>query len=177
LSTISHNNLLVGLTTLRSKGFNLLNDIHALDDLSKDDVLAVQPAGLGGADKELGAVSVGTSVGHGKDTWTSVCQLEVLVLELVTVDGLATSTVVGCEITSLAHKVRDDPVEGGSLVTKSLLAGAQGTEILGSLGDDIGPELHDNPTHRGAVGGHIKVHAGRHFLIAVTGQQWVPSKG
>jgi len=163
LSTIRHNNLLVGLTTLRSEGFNLLDDIHAFYNLSEDDVLAVQPAGLGGADKELGAVSVGTSVGHGKDTWTSVCKLEVLVLELVTVDGLATSTVVGCEITSLAHEVGDNPVEGGSLVAESLLAGAQGTEIFGSLGDDIGPELHDDPTHRGPVSGHIKVHAGRHF--------------
>jgi len=163
LSTIGDNNLLAGLAALGSIGFSLLNNIHALNDLSEDDVLAVQPAGLGGADKELGAVGVGSSVGHGQDTCTGVLQAKVLVLELVAIDGLATSSVVVGEVTTLAHETGDNPVEGGSLVAESLLAGAQGTEILGSLGDDIGPELHDNPTHGGAVGGHIKVHAGRHF--------------
>ena len=34
---------------------------------------------------------------------------------------------------------------------------------LSYLWDDIGPELHDNPADRGAVSGHIKVHAGGHF--------------
>ena len=60
-------------------------------------------------------------------------QAEVLVLELVAVDGLATSSVVVGEVTTLAHETGDNPVEGGSLVAESLLASAQGTEVLGSL--------------------------------------------
>ena len=41
----------------------------------------------------------------------------------------------------LAHEVGDDAVEGGSLVAVSLLAGAQGAEVLGGLGDDVAPQL------------------------------------
>ncbi len=65
-------------------------------------MLAVQPGGLGSADEELRAVGVGTSVGHGEDTFASVLQVEVLVFELVAIDGLSTSAVVVGEITALA---------------------------------------------------------------------------
>ena len=41
----------------------------------------------------------------------------------------------------LAHEVRDDTVEGRSLVAVSLLAGAQGAEVLTGLGDDVAPQL------------------------------------
>ena len=35
-------------------GLDGLNDVHALDDLAKDDVLAIEPAGDDGGDEELG---------------------------------------------------------------------------------------------------------------------------
>jgi hypothetical protein len=73
-------------------------------------VLAVQPGSLAGADEELGTVGVGTSVGHGQDTFTSVLQDEVLVGELGAVDGLSTGTVVVGEVTTLAHELGDDTV-------------------------------------------------------------------
>lgn len=60
-------------------------------------------------------------------------QLEVLVGELVAVDGLATSAVALGEITTLDHEVLDDTVEGGALVTKALLASSKSSEVLGSL--------------------------------------------
>ena len=53
---------------LKDKIIYLLHDIHALDDLAENNVLAVQPRGLRRADKELGAVGVGTSVGHGQNS-------------------------------------------------------------------------------------------------------------
>jgi hypothetical protein len=71
-------------------------------------VLAVQPGSLGGGEEELGAVGVGASVGHGENTSTGVLQDEVLVLELVAIDGFATSAVVVGEVASLAHEVGDD---------------------------------------------------------------------
>lgn len=74
-------------------------------------MLAIKPAGLDGGDEELGAVTiegllagdellwvlrrglrVGTSVGHGEKTRALVADLEVLVGELLTVDGLSTGT-------------------------------------------------------------------------------------
>jgi len=50
-------------------------------------------------------------------------ELEVLVLELVAVDGLATSAISVGEVTTLDHKVFDDTMKGRALVSESLLAG------------------------------------------------------
>ena len=74
-------------------------------------------------------------------TRSSVLQTEVLVLELVAVDGLAPGAVAGSEVSSLAHEVGDDAVEGGALVAEALLSGAESTEVLGSLGDHVIPQL------------------------------------
>ena len=41
------------------------------------------------------------------------------------------------EVTALEHELGDDAVEGRTLVTKALLAGAESAEVLGGLGDDI----------------------------------------
>ena len=38
-------------------------------NLAEDDVLAIEPLGLGGAQEELGAVGVRSSVGHGEHSW------------------------------------------------------------------------------------------------------------
>ena len=40
-----------------------------IDDVAKNNVLAVQPRRLDGGQKELRAVGVGASVGHGQDTY------------------------------------------------------------------------------------------------------------
>lgn len=74
-------------------------------------MLVVKPLGLDGADEELRPVGVGSGVGHGEDAGASVLQDEVLVLELVAVDGLATGAVAGGEVASLTHEVGDDAVE------------------------------------------------------------------
>ncbi len=83
-------------------------------------------------------------------------QLKVLVLELVAVDGLAAGAVVVGEVAALAHKVGDDAVERGPLVAEPLLAGAEGAEVLGRLGHDVGPQLHDDAAQGLAVGGHVE---------------------
>lgn len=43
-------------TRLAAELLDLVHDIHTLGDLAKDDVLAIEPAGLGNGDEELGAV-------------------------------------------------------------------------------------------------------------------------
>lgn len=75
-------------------------------------------------------------------TRSGVLQLEVLILKLVSIDGLSTSAIVVSEVTSLAHELRDDTVESGSLVAESAFAGAQSTEVLSSARDNIGTELN-----------------------------------
>lgn len=45
------------------------------------------------------------------------------------------------EVSTLKHEVGNDTVELAALVAEALLAGAQGAEVLGGLGDDIVEEL------------------------------------
>ena len=57
LATVGDGDLSRGLTVGRTVGLDLLDDIQTLHDLTEDDVLAIQPSGLLGADEELGAVA------------------------------------------------------------------------------------------------------------------------
>lgn len=41
------------------------------------------------------------------------------------------------EVTTLEHELGDDAVEGRVGVSKALLASAESTEVLSSLGDDV----------------------------------------
>jgi len=165
--TVGNLDRLGGLAGLGAELLDLLDDIHALGDLSKDNVLPIQPLRLGGAEEELAPVGVGASVGHGKDPGPGVLQGEVLVGELVAVDRLATSSVVVGEVTSLTHESGDDPVEGGSLESESLLSRAERPEVLRSLRDDVRPQSHDDPAQGGAVSGDIEKAVIRHFYFAL----------
>lgn len=68
-------------------------------------MLAIEPRSLDGAEEELRAVGAWASVGHGEDTRAGVLKLEVLVLELVAVDRLATSAIVVGEVTTLTKNI------------------------------------------------------------------------
>ena len=101
MSTISDHDLLACLARLGSERLYLLDDIHALADLTENNVLSIKPLGLGSAEEELASISVGASIGHRENSSSSVLQGEVLILELVAVDGLATSSIVVGEVASL----------------------------------------------------------------------------
>lgn len=90
-----------------------------VSDLAEDDVATVQPRGDDGSDKELRAVAienrlvycrevqdhrdlrVGASVSHGQQTGLVVLELEVLVAELLAVDGLAAGSLVVVSVCQL----------------------------------------------------------------------------
>jgi len=76
---------------------------------------------------------------------------------LLAVDGLATSAVATGEVTTLEHKVGDDTVELGAGVTEALLASAESAEVLGSVGDNVGAQLHGDAAEGGTVDGDIEV--------------------
>ncbi len=79
-------------------------------------------------------------------TWSGVLQLEVLILELVAIDGLATSAIVVGEVTSLAHELGDDAVESWALVAETTLSSAQGTEVFGRSWNHVGSQLQNDIT-------------------------------
>lgn len=94
----------------------------------------VQPGSLNSSNKELGSIGVGSCVGHGQNTRSSVLEGKVFILEFGTVDGPSSSAIVVGEVTTLAHEVGNDTVEGGPLVSITLFSSAEGTEIFaGSL--------------------------------------------
>jgi len=105
--------------------------------LTKDNVLAIQPASDNGGNEELGAVGVWSGVSHRQKSWLGVLAGEVLISELLAVDRLSTSAIATGEITSLEHELRDDAVECRASVTETLLASAERAEVLGSFWDDI----------------------------------------
>lgn len=81
---------------------------------------AIQPGGLHCGNEELGAIGVGAGISHGKDSRASVLQDEVLVGELLAIDGFSTGTIVVSKVTTLQHEVGDDAVESGALVAEAL---------------------------------------------------------
>lgn len=152
MTTVGNDDLLGGLAGLVAEGFDLPDDIHAFDDAAEDHVAIIEPGRLHGGDEELGSVGIGSGVGHGHDTGTGVPQDEVLILELVAVDGLASGAVVVLEIATLAHEVRNHTVEGGILVAEALLSGAESTEVFACLWSYICAQLNNDPSQRGIVG-------------------------
>lgn len=62
---------------------DLLDDIHTLNDHTKDDMTTIEPGGLDGGDKELGSVGVLSRIGHGKHAGASMLQLKVLILKSI----------------------------------------------------------------------------------------------
>jgi hypothetical protein len=136
-----------------SLGLNGLNNVHAFQNLAEDDMLTVQPGALNGSDEELRTVGVSASIGHGKQTRNAVLQIEVLVGELLSIDGLTAHSVSHGDISSLEHKFRDDTVERRAFVVQrfsslanALLTSAKRSEVLSSLGSLIGKELKGDAT-------------------------------
>lgn len=141
MAAIADHDLLGRFARLRTERLQFLNDIHALDDGPENDVPVVQPGGLHGGDKELGTVGVRARVCHRHYSRTGVFQLEVLIVEFVTVHRFSAGAVMVCKIATLAHEVGDDAVESGSLVTETLLSRAQGAEVFTRLRNNVRPQL------------------------------------
>ena len=115
-------------------GANLLDSLESfltVSHVAENDVLAIKVREGIKAEEELGAVGVGTSVGHGQAADARVLATlagEGLVGELVAVDGLAAGAVVVGEVATLAHEALDDAVEAGTLVAEALLTWSEKEE-------------------------------------------------
>ena len=65
---------------------------------------------------------------------------------------MSSGAIVIGEVSALDHELRDDPVEGGSGVSETLLSGAKRPEIFGRFGDNVRSQLDDDLTQWLPVG-------------------------
>ena len=79
-------NLYRDVTCLLQTVFYYKKSTYA-ENFGENDVLAVEPGGLLGGDEELGPVGVLARVGHRQPAGAEMLQLEVLIGELLAVDG------------------------------------------------------------------------------------------
>ena len=93
-------------------------------------------------------------------------QQEVLVVKLLSINGLAPGPVAIGEVAALQHERLDDTMENGSLVGEPLLAHAEAPEVVGGLGDDAAEELHDDAAGVLAGDGDVEEYDGVGFVAA-----------
>lgn len=169
-STVHYYDLFGSLAALRTHGLQFSNNIHSFDNFSEHNVFSIKPTGLGTGDEELTAIGAGPSIRHRKYTRLAMSELKVLIVESGTINGFTTSAIVVSEIATLAHEIRDHPVETATLVAKTLLSGAESTEVLCRLRDNILPQLHHDATHGLVVRGHVEVNAWQCHVLSCCGE-------
>ena len=96
----------------------LPDDVHAFYDLTKNHVFPVQMRTLFQGDKELAGVGIFAAVGHRQHARMGMTSLEIFVLELAWVNGVATRSILACDISALEHKIRDNSVHPASQEVK-----------------------------------------------------------
>ena len=171
-ATISNHHLFACLASSRTHRLDLFHDIHSVNHLAEHDMAAVQVTRFGSADEELRPVGAWAGVGHGQNSRPSVLQVEVLVGELFTENGLAARPISIGEVSPLAHETRNYPMETGALVvqrlsthTIPLLTCAETFEVLARFGCNVVPELHDDLAHVLPSDSHLEEHLRQRTLL------------
>ena len=113
-----------------------IDDVLSFGGLAKDGVLAVEVGSGAVGDEELGAVGVGSRVGHGKDARLVVATVG-LALALELVAWAAGARALGAS--ALDHEVGDDAVEFQAIVKSAggemKKRGHRDRGVIGESGD------------------------------------------
>lgn len=103
LSVVVNYNLLAGFAVLRPKDYRFV----------------IPPLGLGSADENLGGICVWFSIFYGQDTRTCLFLDEILTIQYLSVNGVATRTTLTCEVPTQAWKSWDASGKAKSLISES----------------------------------------------------------
>ncbi|TXG73036.1 hypothetical protein EZV62_001615 [Acer yangbiense] len=153
---------------------NGLHDVKSLDDLTEDDVGAIEPLILCVRDEKLGVIKVRAGICHGEDPGTSVLVYEVFVGKTVAVYGLTSESVEVCQVSSYERGAGNHAVEDCSLVMEwhpvpadSLLAGAESLKILRYYGGSVDEKLYHKSTSRMTADVQVKEHSRVHLSTTI----------
>jgi hypothetical protein len=69
------------------------------------------PGCFDGCDKELTAVGIGSTIGHGQVHWTFMFESEIFIGKFFTINTFATATIKIGEVSTLDHKIRNNTVK------------------------------------------------------------------
>lgn len=108
--------------------YRLLTGFVALGP--KDHKLSIQSPGLGSMDEDLGSMCVWSSILYGQDARTRLLLEEVLTINYLLVDGVATRATLTCEVTTLECESGNASRKAGSLINKSFFFFFSSTQIL-----------------------------------------------
>lgn len=97
---------------------------------TKDYMFIIYLLTLGSADQNLGSISVWSCIFHGQDVRSCMFQDGVLIVIFLPVDGLATSAIMACDVTTLPHESWNNSAKGGTLISKPFLSSAQSTKVF-----------------------------------------------
>ena len=87
-------------------------------------------------------------------------QDEILIIKFLAIDGLATSTIMACEVTTLAHKSRNYSVKAGNFITKSFLPSAQSMKVFCCLWNFVCKQLKRDAAQGLAVNSDVEEDGG-----------------
>mmetsp|Transcript_39472 Transcript_39472/g.72816 ORF Transcript_39472/g.72816 Transcript_39472/m.72816 type:complete len:205 (+) Transcript_39472:55-669(+) len=147
--------------------FHLSHNIHALDDASKYNVLAIEMRSVLSRDEKLGAIGSRPRIGHRQQAGAGVLHLKVFVGKLLSVNTFSSHPIPHGKVATLDHEIFYDSMESTTLVVqwlpglaRPLLPGAQCSEVLSSLGRNILVQLHDDSPQILLAVPDIKEHVG-----------------
>ena len=98
--------------------FNFIHHLHPRKHLVKHNMFAIQPMSCYYCNEELRSIRVRPNICHWHKSWTNVIQFKVLISKPLTIDWLSTSSITMGKITSLDHKVGNNPMECTPFVMK-----------------------------------------------------------
>lgn len=132
---------------------------------------AIQPLSPGRADEMLGTIWVQSSICHGQDARTCIFQDKVLIIKFLPINGLVTSAVMACEVTTLAQKLWNNSVKAENFLTKSfspVLGKQRFSAVFGTLFASSSKEMQPKCLPLMVM---WKITVG--LLMEVSGQLWV----
>ena len=100
-------------------------------------MFSIKPITYHSRNEKLRAISVFASISHGKKAGLLVFFYEIFIFKFSTINGFSSSAIMGSEVSTLKHELRDDSMKSWAFVSKSLFPSAQGPKVLSRFGHDV----------------------------------------